>query len=73
MTDFAKRAADALALMPPELQQRAVEHLEEQAEKLAILRALVQVGLDDVAAGRVSDWNLAEFLEEMQEKRPAAE
>lgn len=73
MTQLAQRAADALARMPEDMQERAVAFLEEQAEKLAIMRALVQEALDDVEAGRVSEWNLDEFLKEMHEQRRAAE
>jgi hypothetical protein len=73
MTMLAQRAADALARMPEDMQERAVAFLEEQAEKLAIMRALVQEALDDVEAGRVSEWNLDEFMKEMQALRSAAE
>jgi hypothetical protein len=61
MTELAQRAADALARMPEDMQERAVAFLEEQAEKLAIMRALVQEALDDVEAGRVSPFNMDEI------------
>lgn len=61
MTQLAQRAADALARMPEDMQERAVAFLEEQAEKLAIMRALVQEALDDVEAGRVSPFDMNEI------------
>lgn len=61
MTQIAQRAADALARMPEDMQERAVAFLEEQAEKLAIMRALVQEALDDVEAGRVSPFDMNEI------------
>ena len=73
MTDIAKRAAEALALMPEDMQERAVFFLEEQAEKLRVMRALVQEGLDDVEAGRVSEWNAEEFLAKVRSNKSAAE
>jgi hypothetical protein len=36
----------------------------EQAEKLRVLKELIAEGLEDVTAGRVSEWSLAEFLRE---------
>lgn len=65
MSDIAERAAAALALMPEDMQEQAVAYLYEQAEKLRVLKALIQEGLDDVEAGRVSEWNLEEFLREV--------
>ncbi|KAF2991633.1 hypothetical protein OGR47_09025 [Methylocystis sp. MJC1] len=44
-----------------QLAQRAVAFLEEQAEKLAIMRALVQEALDDVEAGRMSPFDMNEI------------
>lgn len=64
----ALRALDAL---PDDLRERAVARLKEQGEKLRTLKALVEEGLQDAAAGRVSDWNLEHFLAEMEdEERP---
>ena len=61
MSDLDKRAADALARLPEDMRERAVEFLEDQAETLAIMRALVREGLDDVAAGRVSPFDMKEI------------
>lgn len=58
MTNFAKRAAEALELLPEEMQEAAVAYLYEQGEKFRILKALVQEGIDDVEAGRVSPFDM---------------
>ena len=62
MDDFKERAAAALELLPEDMRENAVAYLFEQAEKLRVLETLVQEGVDDVKAGRVSDWNLEDFL-----------
>jgi len=61
MSDIAERAAAALELLPPELQEGAVAYLVEQAEKFRVLKAKVQEGLDDVAAERVSPFDMDEI------------
>lgn len=73
MNDIAERAAAALALMPEDMQEQAVAYLYEQAEKLRVLKALVQEGLDDLEAGRVSEWNFDEFLREAHSLAPKTE
>lgn len=62
MDDFKQRAAEALELLPEDMRENAVAFLFEQAEKLRALKGLVQEGLDDVTAGRTSDWNMHAFL-----------
>lgn len=64
MDDIAKRAAEALELLPEQMQEAAVEFLHEQGQKLRVLRKLVQEGLDDVEAGRVVEWDMQAFREE---------
>lgn len=68
MDDFQTRAAAALATLPEHMQEKAVEFLLEQGEKWRVLKALVQEGLDDVAAGNVEDWDIEAFLAEMAEE-----
>ena len=65
MTKSKLWAAEALEEFPEELRERAVAYLLEQGEKFRVLKKLVEEGLADVAAGRVSDWDLEEFLKEM--------
>jgi predicted transcriptional regulator len=76
MSNIAERAAAALALMPEEMQEQAVAYLYEQAEKLRVLKAKVQEGLDDVAAGRVSPFDMDEIralVLEIAKKEAASE
>jgi hypothetical protein len=42
----------------------AVAYLLVQAEKFCTLKQLVAEGMDDIAAGRVSEWNFQDFLRE---------
>jgi hypothetical protein len=46
--------------------ERATAALE-QAEKLRVLKAEIQLGLDDEAAGHVRRWDLADFLRRARE------
>jgi len=59
-------AAEALEDFPEELRERAVAYLLDQGEKFRILKQLVQEGIDDADAGRVSEWNMAEFMAEIE-------
>ena len=59
-----QKAAKALELLPEDMRKAAVAYIIEQAEKLRTLKALVREGLKDVEAGRVTKWNLKEFLRE---------
>ena len=56
MEDFKERAAAAIEALPEDMRENAVAFIFEQAEKLRVLRQLVQEGLDDVEAGRVLEW-----------------
>jgi hypothetical protein len=62
MSTTSEKAAAALDLLPEEMREHAVAYLLEQAEKFRVLQELVQEGLDDVAADRVSEWNFGDFL-----------
>jgi predicted transcriptional regulator len=63
MKPFKERAAEALELLPEEMQERAVAYIFEQAEKYRVLKKLIDEGLADVEAGRVREWNFEEFLQ----------
>jgi hypothetical protein len=67
MSNFSERAAAALELLPEELQEPTVTYILEQAEKFRTLKADVQRGLDDEAAGRVRSWDFADFLRRARE------
>ena len=62
MKTTTEKAAEALDLLPEELREPAVAYLLEQAEKFRALKEQIAEGLEDVAAGRVSEWNFEEFL-----------
>ena len=66
MKPFKERAAEALELLPKEMQERAVAYIFEQAEKYRVLKKLIDEGLADVEAGHVTEWNLNEFLREVR-------
>jgi hypothetical protein len=59
-----ERAAAALELLPEEMREPAVAYLLEPAEKFRVLKELVAEGMDDVAAGRISEWSFKDFLHE---------
>lgn len=59
-----EKAAAALELLPEELREPAVAYLLEQAEKFRLLKEAIAEGMDDVASGRVSEWNFEDFLRE---------
>jgi len=62
MKTTTERAAEALELLPEEMREPAVAYLLEQAEKFRLLKGQIDEGMEDVAAGRVSEWNFGEFL-----------
>ncbi len=62
MKTTTQKAAEALDLLPEEMREPAVAYLIEQAEKFRVLKEQIDEGLQDVAAGRLSQWNFAEFL-----------
>jgi hypothetical protein len=59
-------AAEALEDFPEELRERAIAYLKDQGEKFRVLKQLVQEGIDAADAGRVSEWNMAEFMAEIE-------
>jgi hypothetical protein len=64
-----EKAAEALEFLPEDLRETAVAYLLEQAEKFRLLKGQVTQGLDDVGAGRVSEWNFEEFLRRARSPR----
>jgi hypothetical protein len=57
-----EKAAEALDLLPEEMREPAVAFLLEQAEKFRVLKERIAEGVEDIASGRVSEWNFEEFL-----------
>jgi hypothetical protein len=68
-TTTTEKAAAALELLPEEMREPAVAYLIEQAEKSRLLKQLVAEGVEDVASGRVSDWDFQDFLRKAEELR----
>ena len=62
MATTTEKAVAALELLPEEMREPAVAYLLEQAEKYRALKRDIDEGLEDVQAGRVKEWNFAEFL-----------
>ena len=75
MSKTSEKAAAALDLLPEEMREPAVAYLLEQAEKFRILKEMVAEGMEDVNAGRVSDWDFEDFLHRAQlhHRRAASE
>ncbi|MFY9759048.1 MAG: hypothetical protein WB772_14505 [Xanthobacteraceae bacterium] len=68
MKTTSEKAAEALELLPEEMRELAVAYLLEQAEKFRVLREQIAEGLEDVAAGRVSKWDLKDFLDDARHR-----
>jgi predicted transcriptional regulator len=62
MKTFTERAAEALDRLPEEMREPAVAYIVEQAEKFRVLKMEIDKGLADIEAGRVREWNFADFL-----------
>jgi len=69
MKTTTEKAAEALDLLPEEMREPAVAYLLEQAEKFRALKEQLAEGLEDVAAGRVSEWNFEEFLRDTKNSK----
>jgi hypothetical protein len=62
MKTTTEKAVEALDLLPEEMREPAVAYLLEQAEKFRALKEAIDAGMEDVAAGRVSEWSFDDFL-----------
>jgi hypothetical protein len=69
MKTTSEKAAEALDLLPEDMREPAVAYLLEQAEKFRVLKEQIAEGIDDIAAGRVSEWNFEEFLREARSSK----
>ena len=69
MKTTTEKAAAALELLPEDMREPAVAYLLEQAEKFRVLKEQIAEGMEDVAAGRVSEWNFEEFLREARNSK----
>jgi len=73
MKKFTERAAEALDLLPEEMREPAVAYLFEQAEKYRVLKREIDKGLADINAGRVREWDFADFLRRANLTEPKSE
>jgi len=62
MKPFKERAAEALDLLPEEMQESAVSYIFEQAEKYRALKQSIDQGLASAEAGRIREWDFGDFL-----------
>jgi hypothetical protein len=69
MKTTTEKAAEALDLLPEEMRETAVAYLLEQAEKFRVLKEQIEEGIQDAAAGRISEWNFAEFLRQVRTEK----
>ena len=68
MNKTTQKAAEALDLLPEEMREPAVAYILEQAERFKALKAEIDAGLADVAAGRLREWNFEEFLRQARQR-----
>lgn len=69
MKTTTEKAAAALDLLPEDMREPAVAYLLEQAEKFRALKEQISEGMEDVAAGHVSEWNFDEFLRDARRSK----
>jgi maleate cis-trans isomerase len=69
MKTLDERAIAALGALPEDMRERAVEFLEDQAEKLRVLREMIAEGEADVAAGRVSPLDVKKIFKRARKMR----
>ena len=62
MKTTTEKAAEALELLPEEMREPAVAYLLEQAEKFKVLKSEVEKRVASADAGRVREWDFADFL-----------
>ncbi len=73
MKTTAEKAVEALELLPEEMREPAVAYLIEQAEKFRVLKMEIDKGLADIDAGRVREWDFADFLRRAKLTEPQSE
>jgi hypothetical protein len=62
MSTTTEQAVAALELLPEDVRESAVAYLIEQGEKFRALKQEIDQGMEDVQAGRVTEWSPAELL-----------
>jgi hypothetical protein len=64
-----ENAAVALELLPEEMREPVAAYWLEQAKKSSALKKQIADGMEDIARGRVTVWNLDEFLQKARTSR----
>jgi predicted transcriptional regulator len=67
MSSPQQKVTEALELLPEDLRDRAADSFLSYARKFKQLQAEIQLGLDDVEAGRVVPWDPDDFLKRARE------
>jgi hypothetical protein len=62
-----EKIAEALELLPEDMRDEAADNFLSYAREFQQLRADIQIGLDDIEAGRVIPWDFADFLKRARE------
>jgi hypothetical protein len=62
MTDAKQKLIEALNALPEDMREAAAAYLLQQAEKFRALKEQMNEGMNDIANGRMSEWNLERFL-----------
>ncbi len=62
MTNTNQKFVEAIDSLSEEMRERAMAYLLRLAEKFRMLKEQIAEGMSDIAAGRIADWNLQEFL-----------
>lgn len=69
MSKTSEKAAAALDLLPEEMREPAIAYILEQAERYKALKLELDKGLEDIAAGRVREWDFDDFLHRADRSR----
>jgi len=67
MSSPAEKVTEALELLPENMRDEAADNFLSYARRFRQLQAEIQLGLDDVAAGRVIPWDYDDFLKRARE------
>ena len=67
MSSPSEKVAEALELLPEDMRDEAADNFLSYARKFKQLQAEIQLGLDDVEAGRVVAWDPDDFLKRARE------
>jgi len=62
MTNTNQKLIEAPDSLPEEMREPAVAYLLKQAERFRMLKEQIAEGMNDIANGRVSEWNFERFL-----------